>query len=70
MGKLICGCEITPGEPVTPEMVEAHKEHTLHCMFIWDIMARHNATPKQEQAREKLIEARIAYQEALDAAYP
>jgi hypothetical protein len=70
MGKLNCGCEIIPGAPVSKEMVKAHKEHTLHALFLWDIMIRHGATPEQTQAREKLMMARIAYQEALDAVYP
>jgi hypothetical protein len=39
-------------------------------MFFWDIIVRHSATPEQQEARDKLMEARIAYQEALDKAYP
>jgi hypothetical protein len=70
MGKMFCGCEIYPGQPVTPETVKAHKEHTLTTMFFWDIIVRHSATPEQQEARDKLMEARIAYQEALDKAYP
>lgn len=70
MGKLSCGCEISPGKPVQPEMVKAHKEHTLHAMFVWDLMLRHDVTSEQQAAREALMIARIAYQEALDVAYP
>lgn len=70
MGKLLCGCEISPGAPLDPEMVKAHKDHTLQVMFLWDIIIRRSATPEQEKARENLMMARLAYQEALDAAYP
>ena len=70
MGTLSCGCQISPGLPVSPEVVKAHKEHTLHCLFFWDLLLRPNATPEQREAREKLMEARLAYQEALDVAYP
>lgn len=70
MGKLFCGCEISVGAPLDHEMVKAHKEHTLQAMFLWDLIIRHGAIPEQTAAREKLAEARITYQEALDAAYP
>ena len=70
MGKLSCGCTISPGLPLSPDMVKAHREHTFHALFLWDIIVRHGATPEQLAAREALMIARIAYQEALDAAYP
>lgn len=69
-GSLVCGCEISPGMDISPEVVKAHKEHTFHAMFFWDLVMRRGATPEQVKAREALAEARIAYQEALDAAYP
>jgi len=70
MGTLSCGCEIAPGLPVTPEVVKAHKEHTLHALFFWDLLLRHNATPEQQQGRETLMLARMAYQDALDVCFP
>ena len=70
MGRLTCGCNIDPGWPVTSEVVKAHKEHTLHALFFWDLILHRNPTKEQQEAREKLQEARIAYQEALDKAYP
>ena len=70
MGRLICGCQISPGLSVGPEVVKAHKEHTLHALFFWDLLLRPGPIPEQRQAREKLMEVRIAYQEALDAAFP
>lgn len=70
MRTLNCGCEIAPGAPVSKETVKAHKEHTLHAMFFWDLLVQHAATQEYKQARDKLMMARIAYQEALDAAYP
>ena len=70
MGTLNCGCVIEPGMPVDQETVKAHKEHTLHALFFWDLLVRHDATTEQRQARDKLMIARLAYQEALDAAYP
>lgn len=70
MSRLSCGCELAPGMPVIPNIVKAHKEHTFHALFFWDLLVRKNGTPEQQEAREKLAEARIAYQEALDKAYP
>jgi len=69
-GSLVCGCEISAGAPIDPEMVKEHKNHTLQVMFLWDLLVRHGATPEQTKARDALMMARIAYQEALDAAYP
>ena len=70
MGTLSCGCEIMAGMPVSPEMVKAHKGHTLEAMFLWDLVIRPNATEDQTKARDALAEARIAYQDALGKAYP
>lgn len=64
MGALTCGCQISPGLPVSPEVVKAHKEHTFQALFFWDLLVRPGATEDQKQTREKLTEARIAYQEA------
>jgi hypothetical protein len=53
-----------------PEMIKDHKNHTLQALFLWDLIIRRDATPDQVKARETLMMARIAYQEALDACYP
>ena len=70
MGTLFCGCVVVAGEKVSPKTVEEHKEHTLKCIFFWDLILPHFRTLETMRAWEKLIEARVAYQEALDLAFP
>ena len=67
---LPCGCPIGPGMLVSLEVVAVHKEHTLLAMVIWDLLVQPGATLEQEQAREKLVVARLSYQKALDVAFP
>ena len=67
---LPCGCPVGPGMLVSEEAVKIHKGHTLLAMVIWDLLIQPGATQEQLQAREKLMVARIAYQEALEVAFP
>ena len=68
MGKLSCGCEISPGSPLPQGMVSAHKIHLT--LVFWGMLVLPNASPELKACREALMMARIAYQKALDAAYP
>lgn len=70
MGNLSCGCAFFPGRPISPDVVKAHKEHTFLALVFWDMLVSPNASPEVKARREALMMARIAYQEALDAAYP
>ena len=67
---LPCGCPVGPGMLVSEEAVKLHKQHTLLAMVIWDLLVQPGATLEQEQAREKLVVARLSYQKALDVAFP
>ena len=66
MGKLACGCELSPGAPVSKEMLKAHYEHTLSCLVLWELIMRRGSP----QDTIDLAEHRIAILDAITKHFP
>lgn len=70
MGKLSCGCEITPGAPLSAEQLKAHYKHTFESLVLWDLILRR---PRQEfplDQEVRLSTARIEMLAAIEERFP
>lgn len=71
---LSCGCEISPGGPVSLETLKAHYKHTIECLLFWELLKQKNQNPEARYSIDspnmKLSQARIDLIEAINELYP
>ncbi len=65
---LCCGCEITPGAPVTPDTLKQHYLHTIQVLLFWELLGR-QATPETAD-KLGLSQARTDLMKAIESLYP
>lgn len=65
---LSCGCDFSPGAPVSQETLEKHYKHTIEALLFWELII--NRGKPQGEANLKISESRIQLFEAIDALYP
>lgn len=63
-----CGCEVSPGRPLSEKIFREHFKHTMEVLLLWELIIRQGVDIGDK--RSNLSIARINYLEALEAIFP